>query len=236
MMGLVDHSFSGSLRLLALALFCVTLPASSLAQIHGVPAGATSLGPHGYGDDSGMTEPAEFARGEHHHHLGITPVPVMVPYYVPYFWAPEMTYASYDVRAQRPDPQPELQPAAAPASAPVKVEVKITDERASAKVDGQEAQPAEAASAKTPAQSAQQATAKSEDSAAVADFEPTVLVMRDGSRTEVRDYAIFGDDLVDLTGKPQRSIALAKIDMDATVAANAANGVVFRVPKVEAAN
>ena len=61
--------------------------------------------------------------------------------------------------------------------------------------------------------------------------EPTsVLIFRDGHQLEVQNYAIVGDVLYDLTPGHPRKIALASIDIPATVQANDDRGVTFRVP------
>lgn len=61
--------------------------------------------------------------------------------------------------------------------------------------------------------------------------EPTsVLIFRDGHQLEVENYAIVGDTLYDLTPGHPRKIALASVDVPATVQANDDRGIVFRVP------
>lgn len=61
--------------------------------------------------------------------------------------------------------------------------------------------------------------------------EPTsVLIFRDGHQLEVQNYAIVGDTLYDLTPGHPRKIALATIDVPATVQANDNRGITFRVP------
>ena len=61
--------------------------------------------------------------------------------------------------------------------------------------------------------------------------EPTsVLIFRDGHQLEVENYAIVGDTLYDLTPGHPRKIALARIDLPATVEANDDRGIIFRVP------
>jgi|SRR5581483_11532783 len=58
----------------------------------------------------------------------------------------------------------------------------------------------------------------------------SVLIFRDGHQLEMQNYAIVGDTLYDLTPGHPRKIALARIDIPATVEANDDRGVVFRVP------
>jgi hypothetical protein len=59
--------------------------------------------------------------------------------------------------------------------------------------------------------------------------EPTVLVFHDGHKQEVTNYAIMGDTLYAFD-KGRQKIALADLDMTATVKANDAQGLEFRVP------
>ena len=59
----------------------------------------------------------------------------------------------------------------------------------------------------------------------------TVLVFRDGHRSEVRDYAIVGTTLYDIGEYTTKKIALADLDLDATTKANDDRGVSFQLPK-----
>lgn len=60
---------------------------------------------------------------------------------------------------------------------------------------------------------------------------PTTLVYRDGHKTELRNYAIVGADLLDLTKSPViKRIPLASLDLDATRHVNEENGVDFYLP------
>lgn len=58
----------------------------------------------------------------------------------------------------------------------------------------------------------------------------TVLVFRNGKRLEVRNYAIVGDQLVNLSGGRPRKIALNDLDLKATSLLNNDCGVDFRLP------
>jgi hypothetical protein len=64
----------------------------------------------------------------------------------------------------------------------------------------------------------------------VRDQPSTVLVFRDGHHAEVSNYAIVGSTLYDLSGGRTRKVALAELDLAATVKANDQNGVDFRLP------
>jgi hypothetical protein len=59
--------------------------------------------------------------------------------------------------------------------------------------------------------------------------EPIVLVFRNGHQQEVTNYAIMGDSLY-VFDKGRRKIALADLDIPATVKANDDRGVEFEVP------
>ena len=60
----------------------------------------------------------------------------------------------------------------------------------------------------------------------------TVLVFKDGHRSEVVNYAIVGDTLFDFSGERARKILLADLDIAATQKANDAAGVEFKLPPV----
>jgi endonuclease YncB( thermonuclease family) len=61
---------------------------------------------------------------------------------------------------------------------------------------------------------------------------PTTLVFRDGHKQEVTNYAIMGQTLYVFDSRT-RKIALADIDVPATVKANDDQGVEFQVPKAK---
>ena len=59
----------------------------------------------------------------------------------------------------------------------------------------------------------------------------TVLVYRDGHKSEVRNYAIVGSNLIDLSKSPVlKKIPLDTLDLEATRKANEDNGVDFHTP------
>jgi hypothetical protein len=58
----------------------------------------------------------------------------------------------------------------------------------------------------------------------------TVLVFRDGSRTEIQNYAIVGATLYEFGAHWTKKIALTDLDIPATVKANDDRGVQFVVP------
>jgi len=66
---------------------------------------------------------------------------------------------------------------------------------------------------------------------AAADSPPTTLVYRDGHKSEVRNYAIVGSNLIDLSKSPVlKKIPLDSLDLVATRKENEDNGVDFHTP------
>ena len=58
----------------------------------------------------------------------------------------------------------------------------------------------------------------------------TVLVFKDGHQVEILNYAIVGATLFDLTDGRAKKVALAELDLSATVKQNDDRGVEFQVP------
>jgi hypothetical protein len=58
----------------------------------------------------------------------------------------------------------------------------------------------------------------------------TVLVFRNGKRLEIRNYAIVGDQVVNLSGKGPRKIPLSDLDLNATSRVNDDHAVDFGLP------
>ncbi|MBZ5573210.1 MAG: hypothetical protein LAO09_15175 [Acidobacteriia bacterium] len=63
-----------------------------------------------------------------------------------------------------------------------------------------------------------------------ADQPATVLIFKDGHQLEIGNYAIVGATLYDLTEGHRRKIALADLDLTATVNQNDDRGIDFQVP------
>jgi hypothetical protein len=59
----------------------------------------------------------------------------------------------------------------------------------------------------------------------------TVLIFRDGHRSEILNYAVVGDTLFDLGADRTHRILLADLDLPATRKANDDRGVDFQVPE-----
>jgi len=58
----------------------------------------------------------------------------------------------------------------------------------------------------------------------------TVIVFRDGHRTEVKNYAIIGQTLWVYTEDDSKKIPLSEVDLTATKNANSERGVTFQLP------
>jgi hypothetical protein len=61
---------------------------------------------------------------------------------------------------------------------------------------------------------------------------PLVLIFRDGTTLEVRDFALIGQTLWDLSAHPTRKIALGQLNLEASIRATEARGAEF--PSVQA--
>jgi hypothetical protein len=197
----------------------------------GVPASVTSLGPNGYGNGPGdccfgpffFSGPSFFSDraprfGEHrlhHHHdfpIGIS-TPVYVPYAVPY----PVAYNEQDTGDDSGD-------------------VDSTYSRGVPGVYDRDARYREVSSAQRPAprdpapKAAAPPPAPAEAPEPAAPQPATVLVFKDGHKSEVQNYAIVGETLFDFTDGRSRKIRLADLDLAATNKANDDRGVDFQVP------
>lgn len=73
-------------------------------------------------------------------------------------------------------------------------------------------------------------TAPAQPQEPVADQPKTVLVFKDGHQSTVMNYAIVGSTLYDLSEGHTKKVALAELDLPATVKQNDDHGVEFRLP------
>ena len=195
-------------------------------ELRGIPASVTSPRPNGTlrGIPGSVTDPrASFGfRGslafgnrrpiEPFHHRRPVPV-VVVPYYAyPYAY----DYSAYE------EPQPAVQ-TAQPQVIVIKDETSRSDDSSRyGEHSFEEREPVhEEAVQPKPAPAPQP-----EDAGPM-----TTLVYRDGHKTELRNYAIVGTELLDLTKSPViKRIPLASLDLDATRHENEENGVDFYLP------
>jgi len=78
--------------------------------------------------------------------------------------------------------------------------------------------------------------AAEDHNALAADQPETVLVFKDGHQLEIGNYAIVGSTLYDLSDGHHRKVALADLDLNATVKENDNRGVDFDLPSGAEAN
>ncbi len=221
---------------------------SSQAQINGVPASVTSfgfggstnptpgvrasvtsLGPHGYANSrlmfgtccsnisfSANPNPPLFSTRRHHRRRderdhGDFAIGVFEPAYIPYA-------VPYPVEVADSDDEP--------GDGNFKVEsVRAAGPRKPApprkRVEDRESNPKEEVGTKS---------APPDPEVEVAAQPSTVLVFKDGHRSDVLNYAIVGDTLFDLGAGHGKKILLADLDLVATRKANDDRGVDFQVP------
>lgn len=235
--GLVRHTVSASILFASLILMVLFFVSSGLAQINappssvtspgfggrptnGTPPSVTSLGPHGFTPGrSPAFVPAPFPSPNQHlhngnqhrgHHLqGQNFVPWIYAVPVPYGVDDDAT----DDGQSGDDPDYQGGPT-------------IFDRRGS----GAESYIPPVRDVAPPAQSQNDAQNPPGDQSAASPEESTVLVFKDGHQLEVANYAIVGSTLFDLTPGHSRRIALADLNLDATLRQNDDRGVIFRLP------
>jgi hypothetical protein len=194
----------------------------------GVPASVTSLGPNGFGNGfngfgngfgdccfgpSFSNHPPLFGERRVRDHrqfpVGLS-MPVYVPYAVPY------PVAEADPGDEGP------------------VDVDPNYSRGVPPVYDRGPKYRDAAGARqAPHESAPRATAAPDPAdppEPVASQPPTILIFKDGHKSEVQNYAIVGGTLFDLSDGRSRKILLADLDLPATLKANDDRGVDFQIP------
>src|SRR5579859_1219411 len=200
-------------------------------QFHGIPGSVTSPGVNGMprGIPGSVTDPTP-ARG----FVGFSSIPggrrhfngehghgrfrgsaVAAPYYG-YYGDPYLYDSEYTSVEQPQQQQP------APQVIIIKEESsRRDDDRSSDESDSRESTHEQVAKAAPPAP-----PQPSDDS-----FPMTTLVFLDGHKSEVRNYAIVGSNLIDLTKSPvMKKIPLASLNLDATRKENEDNGIDFHLP------
>ena len=190
----------------------------------GIPPSVTSVRP-GWG-----FAPSNNFHHHHHRFNDNNVIPVFVPVYsYPYYGVGDYLLTNEDdyipsyARPQPYDQSSYQQPVAQPqAPGPTVME------------QGYQPQPMQTETASAtppspPAVSSQPSQASEEP----AEPEPgTVLVFKDGHVMQIGNYVIVGNTLYNLSGEyRQYKIALADIDLDATVKANEDRGIEFHLPK-----
>lgn len=247
----VRHSILASLALFSLLVLPLILVSASHAQINGVPASVTSpgfggrpingtppsvtsLGPNGLNFRPTFFPPPPnppHARvGHHRHHAGeyITPA-VVYPVPVPY----ALDYGAANSNNDNDNTNDDDKDATAddtdanynggPASLDHRLDRRESDRFYI-----------------TPPEDFPRPHATQNADAPAADpeppQEPTILVFKDGRKLELRNYAIIGATLFDLTPGHPRRLAVADLDLDATRKQNDDRGVSFQLPPPLQAN
>ena len=228
-------------KLFQLALFGLTLCAASALmaqrstiQFHGTPASVTSPRVDGTfrGIPASVTDPTfkqpTFVQPFRHgaccgqrHHRSASPI-YAVPYYGYYGYPFYYDTSFYD------QPQQPVQQEAPPP------QVIIVKEERSSDDDPRygEHEFEEGGSAARPARDqVARANADPAPPAPIEELPVTTLVYRDGHKSELRNYAIVGGNLIDLTKSSLlKKIPLASLDLEATRRENEENGVEFHLP------
>ena len=207
----------------------------STIQFHGTPASVTSPRVDGTfrGIPASVTDPTfrqstivrPFTHGvccRHGHNRSFAPV-YAVPYYG-YYGYPSYYDTSFYDQPQQPVQQ----------QAPPPQVIIIKDERSSANDDRRygEHEFEEGESTARPARDeVAQAKPVPAPVTPAEELPLTTLVYRDGHKSGVRNYAIVGGNLIDLTKSSLlKKIPLASLDLEATRHENEENGVDFHLP------
>jgi len=195
----------------------VTSPRAD-GSLRGIPASVSDPRPS-------TLQPGTFCCRHGHKHSA-TPT-YAVPYYG-YYGYPDYSDASYYDQPQQPVQQ----------QAPPPQVIIIKDERSSTRDDASYDQQGFDENDRIPPPVKHESTrAKAEAKLEPAPPVPqeqlpmTTLVYRDGHKAELRNYAIVGSNLVDLTKASfLKKIPLDSLDLEATRRENEENGVEFHVP------
>jgi len=220
--GLRNHATVAGLTLAALL-----LAAPAFAQnptVHGTPPSVTSLGFGGTGNRPHGLPPSVTSLGFGQQRFGAAPPPQHIQhrhehpiygggYYYPYAYG----YADDSAQSAAPDQDPYQDPYAGGPT--------IFDRRGPGTNYAPPAAP-------PPSQEVAAAPAP-EPAPALPD---TVLIFKDGHQAEIANYAIVGSTLYDLSGGQRHKIALADLDLAATVKQNDDRGLDFNLPTTAEAN
>ena len=188
------------------------------AGFHGVPASVTSLNFGVPANSGAFRHPHRgFGDGQHHHNQGLVNPFYGAAYYTPYFYPSYVMDPVYDSPAQAepeayersgPDPAEQVRQELESLKATVR---DYRDELRSTRVT-------------------EQAAPRPEQQQVVTNQPETILVFKDGHQLEIGNYAIVGDTLYDLSEGRTKKVALAELNLPATVKQNDDRGVEFKVP------
>jgi hypothetical protein len=211
-------------------------PASIFSPQAGLPFGpppsVTSLGPTGYTFAPCVL--GNCGRGRHGFRGDVgfaAGYPIFVPYYVVPYAAPVPLYYEDDQGTESPLPPRDEVMGTQGASS-----IMYSNDRHTMLVNGQSNatrardrdRRAEADEERPPAPASVKEKAPPPDPPAPQDT--TTLVFKDGHKIGVTNYVIKGGTLFNYSGQGPRRIAIADLDVQATVKTNEENGVVFRLP------
>jgi hypothetical protein len=205
------------------------------ATIHGTPPSVTSFGFGGRPGFTGVPPSVTslnfgnvrftgprlgFRPGRigfrHHHHQGFFSPYLIGGYYIPYLYADD-AYSGYSIADTGVDDSMEENYRGGPT---------IFDRHGPGTREYPRPQPADEYRAEQ-----NQAPQKSQEPPPpVADQPTTVLIFKDGHELEVRNYAIVGGTLYDLSDGRTHKVELAQLDLPATVKQNDDRGVSFQLP------
>ncbi len=190
----------------------------------GVPPSVTSIN-FGVVPNTGFRHPhGEFGRGFRHHNQGFVSPFYGGAYYVPYAYPAYVgepmldDSGPYDAVAPRENPDDSIQRELN------SLKATINDYRD------------ELRSTRTESKPRNQEAAEPQAQQPVADQPQTVLVFKDGHQSTVMNYAIVGSTLYDLSDGRTKKVALAELDLPATVKQNDDRGVELRLPAGVRAN
>ncbi len=227
----VRHCIPVSVALAGTLLLPALFPTNSQAQVNGVPSSVTSpgfggravngtqssvtsLGPRGY--SAGPVFSGTDARAHHRHHYVEYPAPALYAFPVPY--AVDIGQTEDDDR----DPEAEEYQGGP----------TIFDRRGA----GEKSYVPPVTEVPRPHARSSDPSAPNYEPPAPPEppQDPTVLVFKDGHKVELQNYAIIGENLIDLTPGHSRRVALADLNLDATRQVNEDHGVVFQLPVLKA--
>ena len=193
---------------------------------HGMPASVTSLNFGNVPNANSWRPPRiDTGRGQHHHNTGFTNPFYGGTYYVPYAYPVYVMEPPYDTTEQpvvQPAPADEPDTAAALRHELESLRSTVREYRDELRATRITEQPVPA-----PTPEPEQAAANQPE---------TVLVFKDGHQSQVVNYAIVGSTLYDLSEGRSKKVALAELDLPATVKQNDERGVEFRIPAAETSN
>lgn len=208
-------------------------------QFHGTPASVTSPGIDGRprGIAASVTDPSftnsltnsgraprSFSGHRHHRFVPVIAAPYYGDYGLPYY-----DYSDYE--QVQPQAQPQQQ-------APPPQVIVIKEESSNSDPEDGDSRYGEHSfdGAEDSGDNGRSHVAHAQPPAAQAATEQeqlpmTTLVYRDGHKSEVRNYAIVGSNLIDLTkSQVMKKIPLSSLDLAATRQENEENGVDFHLP------